>query len=383
MLHAFKVSFLTFMIFVMPEDIKANKKLTENYIALYKDIAISEMKRSGIPASIKLAQGIIESDLGRSPLASVANNHFGIKCGSNWSGGTYYKIDDDKDSTGTLIESCFRSFLDADESYRAHTDFLTNPAKSSRYGFLFKLGSTDYEGWAHGLKYAGYATDPTYPEKLIKVIEKYKLSQYDEHVEIDQRELEVVSAKKESEKEGQPEPKIVKADQKSSKVDDSKSTTSKPQKTEQKHTKQQRNTKFRPDFINGLAMTKANGTESVKSIASRTGKDVFDLLEYNEGLSSPDYIPYQDEIVFLERKKKNIEGETAFHTFQQYETLYSVSQKYGIRLESLLAKNNLQKDDQPFSGEQISLVRQLQKKETPRHKQVERFDAYIDLGGLK
>jgi hypothetical protein len=113
------------------------------------------------------------------------------------------------------------------------------------------------------------------------------------------------------------------------------------------------------------------------------GKDVFDLLEYNEGLSSPDYIPYQDEIVFLERKKKNIEGETAFHTFQQYETLYSVSQKYGIRLESLLAKNNLQKDDQPISGEQISLVRQLQKKETPRHKQVERFDAYIDLGGLK
>jgi uncharacterized FlgJ-related protein len=381
MLRTFKVSLLILILYVLPSEIRANKKLTENYIFTFKNIAISEMKRSGIPASIKLAQGIIESDLGRSPLAIVANNHFGIKCGSNWSGGTYYKVDDDKDSTGTLIHSCFRSFVDAEESYRAHSEFLMNPSKSSRYGFLFKLGSTDYEGWAHGLKYAGYATDPTYPDKLIKVIEKYNLSQYDQHVVITQENFEMVTEKESYGSKEKTEPQIVKADQNPSTAQGSGTKVGHTHKSERKPSNRQ--TKYHVSEINGLAMTNASGQETVKAIASRTGSDVFDLLEFNEGLSSPDYVPYQNEIVFLERKKKNIEGETAFHTFKEYETLYSVSQKYGIRLESLLAKNNLKEDDHPLSGEQISLVSQLSKKETPKHKQVERFDAYIDLGGLK
>jgi|JI8StandDraft_2_1071088.scaffolds.fasta_scaffold19224_2 uncharacterized FlgJ-related protein len=383
MLRTFKVSLLILILHVLPTEIRANKKLTENYIFTFKNIAISEMKRSGIPASIKLAQGIIESDLGRSPLAIVANNHFGIKCGSNWSGGTYYKVDDDKDSTGTLIHSCFRSFVDAEESYRAHSEFLMNPSKSSRYGFLFKLGSTDYEGWAHGLKYAGYATDPTYPDKLIKVIEKYNLSQYDEHVVVTQENFDVVNEKESNGKKDKMEPQIVKADQKPAKGERQGNKSEHTKKSDRKATNKPTNTKYKSNEINGLAMTNASGHETVKAIASRTGSDVFDLLEYNEGLSSPDYVPYKDEIVFLEKKKKNIEGETVFHTFREYETMYSVSQQYGIRLESLLAKNNLKLDDHPLSGEQISLVRQLPKKETPRHKQVERFDAYIDLGGLK
>ncbi len=359
----------------------AHKKLTENYISAYKDVAISEMKRTSIPASIKLAQGIMESDLGRSPLATIANNHFGIKCGSQWAGGTYYKVDDDLDSTGTLIESCFRSFSTAFDSYRAHSEFLLNPAKASRYGFLFNLGSTDYVGWAHGLKYAGYATDPTYPDKLIKIIEKYHLSQYDEAVDVKIKEYQEVV--KENPGQSSSEPQIVKADQKSSKNSDYTSNANKENPNNQNNTKPQPTHKGRLNVINGLTMTLASGQESLKSIASRTRSDVFDLLEYNEGLRSPDYVPYKDEVVFLERKKKNIEGEVSYHTFQEYETVYTVSQKYGIRLESLLAKNNLHRDAQPYQGEQISLVRQLQKRETPRHKLIERFDAYIDLGGLK
>jgi flagellum-specific peptidoglycan hydrolase FlgJ len=166
----------------------ANKKLTENYIYTYKNIAISEMKRTGIPASIKLAQGILESDLGRSPLANLANNHFGIKCGKDWGGEVFYKLDDDTDSTGTLIESCFRAFSSGAESYTAHSEFLTNPAKASRYGFLFDLASTDYVGWANGLKFAGYASDPSYPQKLIKIIENNKLYLFDENIQLEKRE---------------------------------------------------------------------------------------------------------------------------------------------------------------------------------------------------
>lgn len=135
------------------------------YVEQFKRIAVSESLRTGIPASIKLAQGILESGYGSSTLAKKANNHFGIKCGMGWSGKTMqYK------------GSCYRVFKNGNDAYKEHSNFLTN---SNRYQELFKLKRTDYKGWARGLRKAGYATNPQYPSKLIELIERYKLQNYD------------------------------------------------------------------------------------------------------------------------------------------------------------------------------------------------------------
>jgi len=146
---------------------------TQDYIEQYKAIAVNEMKRVGIPASIKMAQAILESSSGRSTLARQSNNHFGIKCGGSWTGKEVYREDDDYHN-GLLVRSCFRAYDEPAESFFAHSDFLSNP-NSSRYKFLFQLDQRDYKGWAKGLRKAGYATDPKYPSKLINLIEKYEL----------------------------------------------------------------------------------------------------------------------------------------------------------------------------------------------------------------
>jgi hypothetical protein len=141
---------------------------TLNYIDRFKNISIEEMNRYGIPASITLAQAILESGTGKSDLAKYANNHFGIKCTKDWKGKGYYKDDDAKDE-------CFRVYNNPEESFKDHSQFL----KRKRYASLFELDKNDYEGWAKGLKDAGYATNPRYPQLLIGLIEKYNLNQYD------------------------------------------------------------------------------------------------------------------------------------------------------------------------------------------------------------
>lgn len=148
----------------------------ERYIEQFKLVAVSEMERTGIPASIKMAQALHESQSGRSELATQANNHFGIKCKTTWSGATYQYKDDDRDSTGSLVFSCFRSYPTAMESYMDHSDFLKY---RPRYRELFELPLSDYKSWAYGLKKCGYATDPNYPERLIKIIERYNLDLLD------------------------------------------------------------------------------------------------------------------------------------------------------------------------------------------------------------
>ncbi|MDB5022176.1 MAG: hemagglutinin [Pedobacter sp.] len=140
-----------------------------SYIDKFKDVAIEEMNHNGIPASITLAQGLIESGSGNSGLAKYANNHFGVKVTSDWKGKGYYKDDDKRND-------CFRVYADARESYKDHSEFL----KRKRYSGLFELDKNDYKNWAYGLKQAGYATNPKYPEMLINLIEKYKLYQYDQ-----------------------------------------------------------------------------------------------------------------------------------------------------------------------------------------------------------
>lgn len=148
----------------------------EKYMERYKFIAKEEMKRAGIPASIKMAQGIMESMAGRSELAINANNHFGIKCKSNWPGQTYFYKDDDRDSIGNLVQSCFRVYSSPEESYFDHSEFLKN---RTRYKSLFELDITDYKSWAQGLRKCGYATDPSYALKLVQTIEKYNLNLLD------------------------------------------------------------------------------------------------------------------------------------------------------------------------------------------------------------
>ena len=153
--------------------VDSQEQLNWQYIDRYKNLAVREMERTGIPASIKLAQGILESKAGTSPLARRSNNHFGIKCGAQWRGETYYSWDDEPQ------KSCFRVYARVEDGYMAHSNFLRSPEKFERYGFLFELHPFNYRAWAHGLKAAGYATDPNYAHRLIEIIEKYELYRYD------------------------------------------------------------------------------------------------------------------------------------------------------------------------------------------------------------
>ena len=152
------------------------KLLAYSYIDRFAPLAIDEMHRVGITASIKLAQAMLESNLGRSTLATKSNNHFGIKCKSYWTGMQYYHKDDDFDTKGKLIESCFRAYEDIESSFKDHSDFLRN---SGKYDVLFGFDAIDYKAWAHGLKSCGYATDKTYALKLIRTIEDFQLYRYD------------------------------------------------------------------------------------------------------------------------------------------------------------------------------------------------------------
>ncbi|MBK8347387.1 MAG: glucosaminidase domain-containing protein [Saprospiraceae bacterium] len=146
------------------------------YIEAYKDLAVVEMYRTGIPASITLAQGLHESNYGTSKLATEANNHFGIKCKSYWTGKTYYHKDDDYNTKGQITESCFRAYDSDIDSYIDRSNFLM---QTERYIPLFSFDKKDFTSWAYGLKYCGYATDDTYTQKLISKIEKYQLHQFD------------------------------------------------------------------------------------------------------------------------------------------------------------------------------------------------------------
>lgn len=164
------------MIFSSFDGIVEERLVAIAYIDRFSQLAVDEMNRVGIPASIKLAQAVVESNAGRSNLAMNSNNHFGIKCKSYWTGLQYFHKDDDLDKNGKLIESCFRAYQNIENSFRDHSDFLRN---SGKYDILFSLDKTDYKGWAWGLKSCGYATDRSYAEKLIRTIEEFKLYRFD------------------------------------------------------------------------------------------------------------------------------------------------------------------------------------------------------------
>ena len=284
-----------------------------DYIDRYKNIAIREMERAGIPASIKLAQGLLESNAGQSTLARKANNHFGIKCHKDWKGKTYYKEDDDYDANGNLIKSCFRGYKNAEASYVAHSEFLRDPKKTFRYGFLFRLDPTDYKAWSRGLKRAGYATSPTYAEKLIRIIETYQLMRYD------QAAIDPIVGIEES--------------------DDI-------------------NVKWAKQGIyknNDVKYVLADGTESAREIAQRIGVKLDRIKKYNEKLGDPSQKRPKGDRVYIQPKRNNFRGKRKWHYVKKGQNLYEISQLYGVRLDKLQKKNRLARGEEPAEGEQVKI----------------------------
>ena len=313
----------------------ADFELADRYIENHSEIAMSEMIRTGVPASIKLAQGMLESDWGRSELATVANNHFGIKCGGKWSGGTFYKTDDDTDKNGNSIESCFRSFDSTYDSFIAHSDFLADPKKSYRYGFLFELETTDYKKWAKGLRKSGYATDPNYPKKLIQIIEKYDLHKFD--VE-GGKQLASTNANS----------KILKTVN----LESGSSTTN-------LSTKQNTANSLRIGKVNSLKVVFGNGMATIKEIAEANRKKAIQLLKYNELFPDENYVPKKGMMVFLQRKKSRTSRKQSHHIVNDGETMASIAHQYGVKLKSLYSKNRIPKDAEPVIGEKLNLCRQV------------------------
>lgn len=274
----------------------AQPALTESYISTYKHIAISEMHRAGIPASITLAQGLLESNWGRSTLAVKSNNHFGIKCSGQWSGEQHFRFDDERDRFGKKKKSCFRVYDNAEASFIDHSEFLTDEKKVKRYGFLFNYSPDDYSSWAHGLKKAGYASDPKYAHKLIGIIEKYDLWKYDQ--EIDQEEV-------------------------IAEVEDD---------------------YYRINYINSCKVIHAKGGENLKDLSKEMGVSSRKLFRYNEHILKKDERLKRGERVYLEEKKSFYLGKEKEHLVKGNENIVDISKLYGVDIE-YLRKINQFKDD--------------------------------------
>ena len=351
-----------------------NRKLAETYISSYKDVAIHEMHRTGIPASIKLAQGLLESDWGRSDLAKTANNHFGIKCGGKWAGGTFYKEDDDKDARGRLVESCFRSFSTPSESYMAHSDFLSDPKKEYRYGFLFNYESTDYKSWAKGLKKSGYATDPKYPRKLIQIIENYKLYKFDQPIKSNELNFVKVPQKEEDvpERVAISDGRI-KNDIKNNTIDKNDNASGIESKTEYKTivrmpAKHVSSLNYNIDAINQCRKVTAKGGETLGELSNAIGLPVDELIVLNEIYGTQDEILAPGVFIYLEKKKRSYKGDFGYHLVRDGETMESIAQLYGLRVKSLYAKNRMPKASTTMSGVKLSISKSVSLSERPRFK---------------
>jgi LysM repeat protein len=294
--------FIGILLFFGANNLFAQRITAEEYVSIYKEVAIAEMKRSGVPASVTLAQGILETESGNSDLVKMSNNHFGIKCKSTWTGESVRHTDD-------APNECFRKYPTAAESYKDHSDYLKT---SPRYASLFELPAGDYKGWAYGLKRAGYATNPRYPQIVISNIEKYNLQQYDGEIisEIKQDDAILVDAIK---IETSNLPVVSFENDELSKAIKSKS-------------------KF-----NGLKAIFASKGTSLLAIATIADIDLSKILEYNDLIN--DGLLKDDQIIYLE--KKNKQGNKDFYTTQQNESLYDISQNCAIQLKNLAELNNL------------------------------------------
>jgi hypothetical protein len=355
-----RLTFVVFSFFLLMAFSSAAQKLVSTdydaYIKKYKSAAIREMQLYKIPASITLAQGMIESGCGKSVLAIDTRNHFGIKCQNNWPGDTYF-YDDDKE------KECFRKYNSVDESFRDHSIFLTT---RSRYAALFTLPLNDYKGWAYGLKKAGYATNPDYPNILIRLIEANKLYELDDSLITSEETALDATKQKES------EPKQSKF-------------------SETRAVKKQRAKKiFVPDnspisgkeriiFRNSYKMpvpssyeilyTSAMGRKVYQncnvpfifakqddtwlSIAREFKIFSFQVFKQNDLLET-DHI-YPGQMIYLESKKRK--NTDKVYKVKNGDSMYSISQEKCIKLKNLLKYNHFQSGDEPRPGSEIKLSR--------------------------
>ncbi|MFC2099089.1 glycoside hydrolase family 73 protein, partial [Bacteroidota bacterium] len=290
----------------------AQRWTREEYIDMYSDWAIDEMKRSGIPASITLAQGMLESDNGNSTLAIRGNNHFGIKC-HGWKGKKIIHDDDRKNE-------CFRKYRSAKESYTDHTDFLMN---SPRYSFLFELDQTDYKGWAKGLKKAGYATAPKYANLLIQIIQENELHQYDK--------------RRRRTKPKDPDEGLADVgDPALGDVDDFEVEVGR-----------------RILVRNRINYIIVKEGDTYQSLTRELDLMPFELAKYNE--VQRDSKLSKGQVLYLQPKRGKASVEFRFHTVEEGETMYMISQMYGIKLKKLLKKNLIKPGEEPYPGDIIHL----------------------------
>lgn len=274
-----------------------------DYVNKWKDEAVRQMENYKIPASITLAQGVLESGNGVSELAKKSNNHFGIKCHKDWTGGRTYHDDDEK-------EECFRVYDNPSDSYEDHSKFLLR----SRYASLFELDIENYKGWAKGLSKCGYATNPKYPELLITIIERHELYKLDSGDWIDDKEA-VADARRGAKLH-------------TSRTLHSVSTTE-----------------------NGIQFVYANQGDSIEKLAEQFDMMKWQFRKYNE--IDKGHVFRKGEIVYLQPKKNS--GFADWHTVRGGETIWSISQKYGIKMKALAKKNNIPVDSHLRIGMKLSL----------------------------
>lgn len=296
---------------------QSRDELIQQYIATYKNLAIEEMKRTGVPAAIKLAQGIHETEAGNSELVKKSNNHFGIKCKTGWDGPKVYHDDDERGE-------CFRSYTAAADSYKDHSNFLKN---SQRYAFLFTLDPTDYKGWAYGLKKAGYATNIKYSQILIKLIEEYHLDNYS-----------LVALGRLPDTEPLVSTKPV-------------TDILTPTKAEETIVEEVVDYPAGQFTINKTSVVYAMAGNSWLQLAQQYDLPLARLLDFND--VNNDGILQKGQLVFLQRKRKT--GDKEFHTVLPGETVYTIAQAEGIRIEALREFNKLNAGAEPAVGEKLYL----------------------------
>lgn len=292
---------LLVLLWTTPLSSRAQQGDYERYIDTYKTLAVEQMERYGIPASITLAQGLLESSAGKSRLAREANNHFGIKCGSDWKG-PYIRHDDD------ARNEKFRAYGSPRESYEDHSVFLsTRP----RYAFLFKYKKTDYKAWAHGLKKAGYATNPHYAHLLIKLIQRYGLDKFDKM-----------------------------------KLSDVRKTGGRGGSTGHGLIVRRNNDNY---------YVVARDGDTFASIGKEMGVSERKLRKYNE--MGKRHRLQAGDIVYLEKKRKKADRSLrgTFHEVKAGESLHAIAQKYGIRMKTLYKNNQLPDDHVPQAGERLKI----------------------------
>ncbi len=289
----------------------------EDYINKYAHIAVAEMKRSGVPASITLAQGLLESGAGQSTLARKANNHFGIKCHKNWTGKTIYHDDDAKGE-------CFRAYDKAEDSFRDHSDFLRY---RDRYKFLFDYDPKDYKSWCYGLKKAGYATDPKYATKLIDIVEKYKLYKYDD-VRVDVVSPDMLER-----------PVVVPI----SKVSDI--------KYKEEFTFEVQRTIYKN---NGVDFVYARASDTYESIAAMYKLFLKEILSFNDLTENQSLLPGQ--VVYIEPKKnRTAKGLDMYIVAEDGEDLWAICQRFGVKMSKVMKRNSLESGELLAKDQEIRL----------------------------